>query len=63
MGFSQELLIQERAGQNEFVSRIYTNGLELYQDDFGQLLLRGAEDEEAVAYVCDPVVFTADNRK
>ena len=44
MGFSQELLIQERAGQNEFVSRIYTNGLELYQDDFGQLLLRGAGD-------------------
>lgn len=62
MGFSQELLIQERAGQNEFVSRIYTNGLELYQDDFGQLLLRGAEDDAAVAYVCDPVVFTADNR-
>ncbi len=62
MGFSQELLIQERAGQNEFVSRIYTNGLELYQDDFGQLLLRGAGDDAAVAYVCDPVVFTADNR-
>ncbi|MFR1519415.1 MAG: DNRLRE domain-containing protein, partial [Clostridia bacterium] len=61
MGFSEELVIQEGAEQREFAFRLYTHGLELYQNASGQLLLRNAE-QETVAYVCDAVVFTADNR-
>lgn len=61
MGFSEEIVLQKAAGQNEFVSRLYTNGLELYQNGFGQLLLRNADGETA-AYVSDAAVFTADDR-
>ena len=61
MGFSEEIVMQRADVQDEFAARLYTNGLELYQNDFGQLLLRNAENE-TVAYVSDAVAFTADDR-